>query len=179
MDSSLIDDVLQLRSREARGTSCECLEADIFRCNDLLHMMCKNRHAATDIRKTNHNISVETTRSSQSLVQHLGEVSGSQDDDSAILLETIQFGEQLVERLFDICSIPGVSFASNGVEFVDKNNSRGFAFCSREQISDSLGANSNVDFIKLTTRHEEERDTSFSSNSSSEESLSGSRRANK
>merc|ERR1712093_158916 len=137
--------------------------------------MLEDCHSATNVRETNNNISVKSSRSSQSLVQKFREVRCCQNDNSAVLFEAVQFGKQLVESLFNVGCITRISLASYGIQFIDENNSRGFSFGSREELTNSLGSDTNVDLIEFGSRHEEEWHDSFTGNSSCEKSLSGTR----
>ncbi|KAI6764858.1 hypothetical protein HG531_012745 [Fusarium graminearum] len=154
------------------------LEVDIGGNFDLLGVVLENGDSASNIGQVNIDMSIEASWTSEGLVQHLGQVGGSDDNDLAILIKSVQFGKQLVQCLFGVCLVSRVALASNSIKLVDKDNGRGLVLGGSEELTDSLGTNANKDLVKLTTRHVEERNTGFTGNGSSKKRLTGTGRTN-
>ncbi|KAI6756573.1 hypothetical protein HG530_011171 [Fusarium avenaceum] len=106
----------------------------------------------------------------------IGQVGSSNNDDLAILVKTVQFGKQLVQCLFRMSLVSRVTLATYGIKFINEDNRGRLVLGGSKEFTDSLGSNTNEDLVKFTAGHVEERNTSFTSNSSSEERLTGTRR---
>lgn len=175
---SLVDDVLELGARKSRGTRSDGLDVDVRGSLDLLGMMLQDSNATADIWEGDSNVTIEATRSRESLVQRLGEVGGGDENDAAVLFETIELGKKLVESLADVAGITLATLASYGVQLIDKDNRGSLGLGLSKELTDTLGADTHVYFLELTTGHEEEWDTGFARDRASQQSLPGTGRAN-
>ena len=171
VNSSLVDNVLQLGTGKTRSPGSDSLEVDISGSLDALGVVLENGHAATDIGKRNNDVAIETTRTGKRLIKGLGEVGGTDDDHTTVLLETVQLGKKLVESLTHVGGVPGVTPATDSVKFVDENNRGSLGLGGSKEITNTLCADTDVDLFKFRARHVEERDTSFASNRTSQKSF--------
>src|SRR5690606_9911767 len=99
----------------------------------------ENLLALTPIGLVDKNLSVETTRPQQRRVQHVGPVRRSHDDDPLVGVEPVHFDEQLVEGVFALVvgahhHTPSTG-PSDGVDFVDENDARGFLLGLTKQVT--------------------------------------------
>ena len=73
----------------------------------------------------NRDLTVETARTKQRLVQNVGTVGGGNNDDALIYAKAVHFNKQLVKRLFTFVVTAAeacTSLTSYGVNFVDKDD---------------------------------------------------------
>lgn len=96
---------------------------------------------------------VESTGSGKSLVERLGKVRSSDDDDTFRLLESVQLDQKLVERLLHVVlmsarsafSCPktylilGGTLRADCIQLIDEDDRRGLLSRSVKQLPDSLG----------------------------------------
>ena len=62
-------------------------------------MHLKDRKSPLDVRSINGHLAIETTGSHQRGIEHVRTVGGRDDDDAAVALEAVHFGEQLIQGL--------------------------------------------------------------------------------
>lgn len=62
-------------------------------------MYLKDLDSTLVVWKCNLNLSIESTRSEQGLIKNLWDVRSGKDDNTGVTLETIHFGEELVDSL--------------------------------------------------------------------------------
>ena len=74
-----------------------------------------------------HDVAVETARTQQRRVEHVGAVRRRDQDDAFVGLEAVHLDEQLVQRLlaFVIAAAEtGAAMAANRVDFIDEHDAR-------------------------------------------------------
>ena len=72
-------------------------------------------------------LAVETARTHQGLVEHVGAVGRGDHDDAGIRLEAIHFDQQLIQRLFALvvaAADAGAAMTADSVDFVDEHDAR-------------------------------------------------------
>ena len=88
----------------------------------------ENLLALLDIGQTDLDLAVETSGAHQRLVENIGTVRRSQDNDARIGLEAVHLGKQLIERVFAlvVARESGVLAAGppDGIDFIDKKRCR-------------------------------------------------------
>ncbi|KAH3676846.1 hypothetical protein OGATHE_001336 [Ogataea polymorpha] len=161
--------------------SCRCSSdhrwIDLLGDCNVLQMVFKDGQTASDVRQVNVHHLVKSSRSSQSLIQGVWEIGGSNDDDSLGLRKSIQLNEQLVQRLLGVGLVSALPLSSDGVELIDENNSWGSSTSFAEQFPDSLGTHTNIQLVELGSRHEKERHTSLAGSGPRKQRLTGTRGA--
>src|SRR5699024_6269613 len=95
----LVHEVGQIGAGKAGCSACQHAWLDVGSQRHLAHVHLENLLATPDIGKRNHNLTVETARTQQGRVEHVGPVGGSNDQDPLASLETVHFDQQLVEGL--------------------------------------------------------------------------------
>ena len=142
----------------------------------------QNSDTPLQIRPVHDDAPVETARAQKCLVQDLRPVGRAQDQDSLGRLETVHFGEQLVQGLFSLlvsAAVLGVAAAADGVDLIDENNAGRVLVRFLEKVADTGSAYTNVQFNKVGTGQREEGDVRLSCYSLCKQSLAGAGRAHK
>ena len=116
-------------------------------------------------------MAVEATWPKQGRVQRLCVVRCGDDDHAAVLAESVELGEQLVETHARLGVVEVVSFASDRVDLVDENNGRLHFFRLGEQFAHALRSNTYKHLFEVGSGCAEERHTSLAGNSAREESF--------
>src|SRR5690242_17538655 len=118
------------------------------------------------IRFINRYLPVETTRSQQCAIKHIGSVGCCKNDDTRISRETIHFNEQLVQSIFSfVVAHDRITSActTNCIYFINENYTWCFLSCCFKQITNTTCTNSYKQFNKIATTHAEERNLCFAS----------------
>ena len=95
---------------------------------------------------------IEAPGSQQRGIQYVGSVGGRNNDHAFIFLKPVHFNEQLVKRLFAFiitAAKPGATMATNGVNFVDKDDTRGVLFGLLEHVAHAAGADTDKHFDEI------------------------------
>lgn len=70
----------------------------------------------------------------------------------ARVLETVQLHKQLIQRLFHVMLVPRAALASNGVQFIDKNDGRLFLPSCGKQLTNTFCASTDENFVEFGSR---------------------------
>src|SRR5690242_1340642 len=105
-------------------------------------------------------------------------ISSSNEDDTSRLIESIEIVQKLVEGLTVVVGIARLALATDCIELVDEDDSRSLSAGSSEELTNALRTNTDVDLIEFGSRHIEERNTSFTGNSTCEQCLTSTRGTN-
>src|SRR5690625_7408086 len=134
--------------------------------------------AATNIRQADHHLAVKTARTEQRLVQHVGAVGSGNDDYALVALKTIHFHQQLVERLLTLIvatTVAAAAMATNGVNFVNKDDARCLLFGLIEHIPHSGGAHTDKHLHKVRARDGEKWHVGFPGDGFGQQGFTGTR----
>src|SRR5450830_2001358 len=124
---SLVHQVGQVGTGEARRTPCNHPGCDVVAHRHLAHMHFENLLATADIRQADHDLTVEATRTQQRRVEYVRTVSGGNHDDAIVHLETVHLHQQLVESLFTLVvttAHAGTTVTTDRIDFVDEDDAR-------------------------------------------------------
>ena len=126
------------------------------------------------------NLTVETSGTKQCLVEHIGTVGGSEDDNTAVCAETVHLCKQSVKRILALivaahCRILATC-TTYGVDLVDEDNARSLLLCLTEEVADTTCTHADEHLHEVGTAHREEWNACFSL---CEQCLTGARRAYK
>ncbi|MNI53430.1 hypothetical protein D3C73_1082580 [compost metagenome] len=139
----------------------------------------ENLFATTDIRQTDHNLTVETARTKQCRVQYVGTVGRGNHDDAVIHFETVHLHQQLVESLLALvmtAAHTGTTVTTDGVDFVDKDDAWSVFLGLFEHIANTAGTDTDEHFDEIGTGNGEERHFGFASNRLGQQGFTGTRR---
>src|SRR3546814_14943934 len=95
-------------------------------------------------------LTVETARTEEGGVEHVGGVGRRDDDDAFVGFEAVHLDEQLVERLLALVvavAEPGAAMAADRVDFVDEDDARRVALGLFEHVAEDRKS------TRLNSRH--------------------------
>src|SRR5690625_4126679 len=173
-----VDQVGQVGTRETRGTAGNNHGLNALVDGHLAHMDFQYLLAATNIRQADHHLAVKTARTEQRLVQHVGAVGSGNDDYALVALKTIHFHQQLVERLLTLIvatTVAAAAMATNGVNFVNKDDARCLFFGLIEHIPHSGGAHTDKHLHKVRARDGEKWHFGFPGDGFGQQGFTGTR----
>ncbi len=90
------------------------------------------------IRQVDRYLAVKTAGAEQGGVQNIRPVGGGKNDDTFVGIKTVHFHQQLVQCLFPFvmpAAQAGPALTAYGVNFINKNNTRGMLFGVVKQIA--------------------------------------------
>ena len=125
--AGLVDDVGQFRPGITRRTPRHGVHFDAFRNFHALGVDLQNLFASFHVGKRDGHLPVESARTQQRGVEHVGPVGGGDDDDAFLGVEAVHLDEQGVERLLAFvmaAADPVAAVPPYGVDFVDENQAR-------------------------------------------------------
>ena len=139
--------------------------------------------ALVDIGQIHVYLSVKTSGTQQGLVQNVGTVGSSQDDNTAVGTETVHLGEQLVQGVLALIVAASADIAAagtaHGINLVDEDDARTLLLGLAEEVADTAGADANEHLHEIRTAHGEERHVCLACHSLGKEGLTSSRRTYK
>mmetsp|Transcript_32278 Transcript_32278/g.37247 ORF Transcript_32278/g.37247 Transcript_32278/m.37247 type:complete len:231 (-) Transcript_32278:391-1083(-) len=110
--------------------------------HDTVQIKLKQIRTSGPIRHGNGNFSIESPFTQEGLVDSLGVVRRSDDDDGFFAGETVEFCEQLVDGtvFFATASTHGATAVTraNGVNFINENDARGRGTSLSKKLADTL-----------------------------------------
>ncbi len=96
--------------------------------------------AADDVGVRHHHLAVETARTQQRRIEHVGAVGRSDQDDAFVGLEAVHLDKQLVQRLLALviaAAEAGAAMAADGVDFVDEDDAGRILLGLVEHVADT------------------------------------------
>lgn len=139
LDSSLVDEVGKVGTAHAGASTGNDGGVDIFSKGDLVHVLLEDGNTTADVGKANNDMTVETTRTGEGLVERLGEVGSGNNDNTFSLLETVKLDKELVESLLHVVLVLGGTLGSNSVKLVDEHDSGGLLARSSKEFTNTFG----------------------------------------
>ena len=103
---------------------------------------------------------VKTAGAQQGRVKAVGTVGGSEDDDALVVIEAVHLGQQLVERLLALiiaAKAAAVTLFADGIDLVDKHDTRGLFLGLLKQVANLGGAAADKHLDELRARNAKER----------------------
>ena len=100
--------------------------------------MLEDCDAAADVGKGHVDVAIESSGSREGFIEGFREVGRADDDDAGVLVEAIEFCQELVEGLLGVGGVAFVAFASDRIQLVDEDNRRSLAFRGGEEIADEM-----------------------------------------
>ncbi len=180
-ERSFVDQVSKVSAGEAGRAAGNQRRVDIICQRNLAHVYFQDLLATTDIRQTDHNLTVETARTQQCRIQYVRTVGGSNDDDAFIAFKTIHLDQHLVKSLLTLIMTTtqtGATLATDGVDFIDEDDAgRGFLGLL-EHVAYPGGTDTDEHLHEIGTRDGEERHLGLTRNGLGQQSFTGTGRTN-
>ena len=181
-DGGIVHDVGKIGTGEADGTACDVFEADIIGELLVAGMDLQDGGSSVLVGKVNRDGPVETAGSRQGRVEDIGSVGGGHDDDAGIVFESVHFDEELVQGLLSFvvsAAKTRSSLTSDGIDFIDEDETRGVGLRCLEEGTDTRGADTDIHFDEVGSGDGIERDAGLACDSLGKKGLTGARRADK
>ncbi len=108
--------------------------------------------AALSVCCCDNHLPVKASGAEQGRVKDIGTVGGGNDDNAFVGLKAVHFHQQLVQGLFPFivaCAKAGTSFASHGVNFVDKDDAGGVLLALLKEVADTGSTDADKHFHKV------------------------------
>ena len=176
----LVDEVGEIGAGEARRAARDDARIDIGRQRHLAQMHAQNLFAAGQIGIGHHDMAVETARTQQRGIEHVGTVGGGDQDDAFIGLEAVHLDQQLVQRLLALviaAAEAGAAMAADRVDFVDEDDAGRVLLGLLEHVAHAAGADADEHLDEVGARDGEEGHIRFAGDGAREQRLAGARRA--
>src|SRR5438105_6053732 len=141
----------------------------------------QNFLASFHVGKIDGDLAIKTARAEQSRIENIGAVSGSDDNDSFLGIESVHLDEQGIEGLFALivaASDAMASMTTDRVNFVDENNARRGFLALLKHVANPAGANPDKHLDEIGTADREEWDISLAGDGTGEQCLAGAGRPN-
>ena len=88
---ALIHKIREVGAGHARGTAGEGMHAHVVRLRLVAQVHLENAFTAAEIRRIDHDLTVEAARAQQRGIEHVGTVRGGDEDHAIVGLETVHF----------------------------------------------------------------------------------------
>mmetsp|Transcript_5696 Transcript_5696/g.8390 ORF Transcript_5696/g.8390 Transcript_5696/m.8390 type:complete len:204 (+) Transcript_5696:1126-1737(+) len=141
-------------------------------------MYTKDAGTSLEVGKVNGNLTVETSRTEEGVIEDIKTVGSGNGDDSRVAIETVHLNQNLVQGLFTLVVTSSEScttLTSNGINLINEDDARGVLLGLVKHITHTRSSNSNEHLHEFGTRNGDEWHTGLSSNSLGEEGLTGTR----
>src|SRR6185503_16992267 len=175
----LVDQELEVSTRESRSTAREDLEVDAAE-RDLARVDLEDADAAAQIGPGDHDAAVEAPGAQQRRVEHVRPVGRGDDDHAVVGLEAIHLDEKLVQGLLALvvtAAQAGAAVAPDRVDLVDEDDAGRVLLALLEEIADARGADADEHLDEIRPRDREERHAGFTGDGARQQRLAGTRRA--
>ena len=178
-DRRLVDQVGQVGTGEARGAPRPERQGDVLPQGPTAAMDAEDRLPPAAVGQFHQDLAVETAGAQQGGIQHVGPVSGRQQDHAGVVFKAIHFGEQLVEGLLPFvvaAADASPPLAAHRVDFINKNDARGLGLGLAEQVPHPAGPHPHKQLHKFRGGDCEERHPSLPGDSPGQQGFAGARR---
>ena len=175
----LVDEVCQIRTDRTRSRLRNLVQVDILGQLDIFCVDAQRLVASGEIGPVDDDAAVKAARAQQRLIEDLRPVRRSKDHDALARIKAVDLGQQLVERLLTLVVAAefGVSRAADGVDLINKDDSRGDLRRLLEQIAHAARADADEHFHEIGAGNGEERNACLARDSLGQKRLAGARRA--
>src|ERR1700722_8524796 len=119
----------------------------------------EDRLPAFEVRLVDRNLTVEAAGTKQGGIEHVGTFGSGQYDDPTVPTKSIHFNGELIERSFTLVIAHDRIFSAgppDGIDLIDKNDTRRFFPGLFEKVSHPAGTNSDEELDEVGTTHGEE-----------------------
>ena len=175
----LVDEVGKVCTDRARSRLRDLVQVDILGQLDIFCVDAQRLVASGEIGPVDDDAAVKAARAQQRLIEDLRPVRRSKNHDALARIKAVDLGQQLVERLLTLVVAAefGVSRAADGVDLINKDDSRGDLRRLLEQIAHAACADADEHFHEIGTGNGEERNACLARDGLGQKRLAGARRA--
>ena len=153
-NGGFIQKVGEVCARVTRCPAGHLVEIDILGQGLATGMNSQDLKTTGVIRTVNGHLTVETAGTQQGCIENIRPVGGRNDDDAGIALETVHFGEQLVEGLLPLIistTEASTPLASNGIDLIDEDDAGGVLLGLLEQVTNPAGSDAHEHLDEFRT----------------------------
>ena len=175
----LIDQVGQVGTGEARAPTRDDFRPHVGSNRHLAHVHVEDLLATADIRQRHDNLAVETTRTHQGRIKHVGTVGSSHHDDALAGFKAVHFHQQLVQGLLTLvvtAAQTSTTLATDRVDLVNEDDTWRMLFRVFEHVANTGRTDTDKHFHEVGTRNREERHLGLAGNGFGEQRFTGTRR---
>ncbi len=148
----LVDEVGEVCARESGGLACESADVDVVVVWLALGMHLEDLLPTLDVGAIDNDLTVEPARAEQRRVEDVRSVGRSNDDHSGFDVETVQFDEQLVERLLTFvmpAAETGATMATDRIDLVDEHDRWCAGLCLVKEVANPACSDANEHLYEL------------------------------
>lgn len=175
-----ITQVGQIGTRETRRTACDDHGHHVVGQWQLAHVHTQDLLATLDVRQPDYDLSIETTRTQQRRIQHVGTVGGRDHDHAFTAFKAVHLDQQLVQGLLALvmpAAETGTAMAAHRIDFVNENDAGRVLLGLLEHVAHTARADADKHFNEVRTGDAEERHLGFAGDGAGQQRLAGTRRA--
>ena len=175
----LVDEVGKVCTDRARSRLRDLVQVDILGQLDIFCVDAQRLVPSGEIGPVDDDTAVKAARAQQRLIEDLRPVRRSKDHDALARIKAVDLGQQLVERLLTLVVAAefGISRAADGVDLINKDDSRGDLRRLLEQIAHAACADADEHFHEIGAGNGEERNACLARDGLGQKRLAGARRA--
>ena len=176
----LVEDVGQVRAREARGAFGDLAKVHLLGEGLALRVDLEDRLASLQVRRLDGDLAVEASGAQKRRIEDVGAVSRRDQNDVGALVEAVHLDEELVEGLLALVvasADSAAAVATHRVDLVDEDDGRRVLLGAFEELAHARGAHANVEFHELRTGDREEGGLSLARDGLGEQGLARAGRA--
>src|SRR6266849_3166790 len=155
----LVDQVLEVGAREARGLAREEVDVHVLADRDPAGVDLQDALAPLHVGARHDDAAIESAGSQQRRVQDVRSIGGGDQDDALVGLEAVHLDQELVERLLALV-VPAAearaAVAPDGVDLVDEDDAGGVLLPLHEEIAHARGADADEHLDEVRARDGEE-----------------------
>ena len=180
--SGLVADIGDVGTRETCRLLCQELVADTLLTTQLARMNAEDRLALLHVGQTHVNLTVETTRTHQRLVQNICAVGCCQHDHTRVGRKAVHLGQHLVQCIFalvvarETCIL--ATCTTDSVDLVDEDDAGSLLLGLLEQVAHTRCTHTHKHLDEVRAADRQERNVSLAGNGLSQHRLTCSRRTN-
>ena len=175
-----VEHVGQIGTGEARRAHGDHMQVDVRYERLALGVHPQNCLTAFQIRGGHAHLTVESTRTQQSGVKHVGTVGGGDDDEVGVVVETVHLDEQLVQRLLALVvatAHTGATLATHGIDLIDEDDGGSVLLGLIEQVTHTGGTETDEHLDEVGAGHRVERHAGLTCDGSGQQRLTSAGRA--
>ncbi len=176
----LVAQVGQVGAGEARGAARDHHRLDIVGQRQLAHVHLQDLLAAAHVRQAHHHLAIETARTQQRRVEHVGAVGRGNHDHAFAALEPVHLHQQLVQGLLALvvaATQAGATVTADRIDFVDEDDARRVLLGLLEHVAHAAGADADEHLDEVGTGNAEERHLGLAGDGLGQQRLTGAGRA--
>ena len=172
----LVDEVAEIRAREARRAGGERVEVDHGGERLALRVNLEDLAAAVPVGAVDDDLAIEATRAEQRRVEDVGAVRRSDQDDVVLHLEAVHLDEQLIQRLLALvvaAAEAGTAMAADRVDLVHEDDARRGLLGLLEEVAHARGADADEHLDEVGAGDREERNAGLARDGARQQGLAG------